>query len=273
MSDCLSAQLGDLIADGATEDDDGILWSVTSIDGWYDSTQVRSATQEREPVGEVITVARENARAIVVNLDAFLPAKQALGALAFTAIATAKRAGRCVYVPELLTVTDPLRATQALVRRTGSIKTAIVGELVVVQAQIPLTAPDARRYAPTGADDSLALVGAATSVGKTLTVGGDVSTPGVYVMKGPATNPKLLSHAWGSPQPFIQWIGTLPDTAHNITVDTAAGTVKHNGVDTVLAAGSVLFELVAGDNLLTYSRTSATTGDAECDVSWADAYD
>lgn len=275
--DTLTARLGSLIIDGATSDGDGLVWSVTAIDGWYDSTQVRSGTQEIEPVGETITVARQNGRAINLKLDCKLDesvASDRLGGLAFSAVETIKAAARCVEIPTLLTVTDPVRATKALVRRVGPVHTAFLGRLVVVQAQVPLLAEDPRRYATAPETDNISITGTNTFEDDTIAVGGTVQTPFTVTMRGPAVNPMFVSHQWGTPstRPFVQWIGTLAASINHVIVDMRTGLITKDGSAAQFGPGSQLFDLVAGNNLLSYRRTSGT-GTATATVDRSAAYD
>lgn len=145
---CPTVRFPTLTADGLTPDGDGILWTVTQLDGWWDTTAVRIAASEVQPVGELITVARENARAIVLGLVASnpLPGIPLGGVLCMTAIDTLHAAIRAVYVPKLMEVIDPVNDYHALVKLVGPIKSAILGESVAVRFQVPLLAEDPLRY-------------------------------------------------------------------------------------------------------------------------------
>lgn len=149
----LSVQLGNLVADGATADDDGHVWTCHAIDGWYDSTAVRVAQSETAPAGEVITLARENARAISLTLTASnpgLPAPEPLGKDGIGAArALLKLNAHIVYVPTLLIVEDTefsAGSLSAYVRRVGAVKDTVLGENIAVMFQLPLLAPDPLRY-------------------------------------------------------------------------------------------------------------------------------
>lgn len=152
---CPSVTLNGLVIDGDTIDGDGMIWNLDSLQGWWDAAPVRLASQEIEPVGEYVTVARENARALVLEATATSPntgeglSLAPLGNLCFTAMESAKTAGRCVYVPVVMTVVDPVHTLHANVRRAGgssAIKSTIVGDLQQVSFQWQLFMPDPRRY-------------------------------------------------------------------------------------------------------------------------------
>jgi len=274
VTDQIAATLGDLVCDGMTEDDNGLRWSVTRLDGWYDTTGVTSAMQQA-PIGAVPTVRQLKERAIVLALDCTLPApSRRLQEFSFNAIETVKRAARCVQIPSLLVVTDPLRTTQARVLRTGPVHTAFLGRLVVVQAQIPLTAPDPRRYSPDVDTDDISLLTTDTSQDGHVVTAGTVGTPFVATLRGPAVNPRLISHSLGTSttRPWFQWIGTLADSTHHLVVDTGSGLVTKDGSLAVLAPGSQMFDAIAGDNLFTYARDGGS-GTALATIDRSDAYD
>lgn len=154
---CLSVQLGDLIIDGDTEDGDGHIWTWTILDGWFDSTAVRVAQQEVPGTGETITLARENARAITLEIIASnpgLPRPPALGLLGVGQVRVqAKAAGHAVFVPKLLIVQDTEFGAghlSAFVRRVGPMKDEVLGDAHAMRFQFPLLAPDPLRYEGTG---------------------------------------------------------------------------------------------------------------------------
>lgn len=147
-----SCTLNGLVIDNTTLDGNGTAWQFISLDGWWDSTPIRVATQETQPAGEVVTVARENGRPLVLTAIAstLTPNTTKLGKTAcFQAIATAKDAGRCVLAPVLLTVVDPIQTLHALVQRNGSsgtLKSQILGESHSLMVTWQLFAPDPNRY-------------------------------------------------------------------------------------------------------------------------------
>lgn len=145
---CLDLVVGSFRADGVTPDGDGICWTVQRLDGWFDSAPVRVEQFEVQPVGEVVTLVRENARALALTLVAHAPplgdlTTVALGALCFTAMDSIDPVFACVHVAESFAVTDASPLTlYAAVRRVGPIQKRIVGELVAVRFLVPLLAED-----------------------------------------------------------------------------------------------------------------------------------
>lgn len=275
---CPAVTLGGKLLDGGP-DADGIVWATQRLDGWWDSTSIRSALLEAQPMGELVTVGRENARALVLQVIAMSPTPNVtpLGEVGiFRASETIKAAARAVYLPALMLVNDPIIAAQAYVRRVGAIKQTIIGQLVAAQFQIPLLAPDPRRYRQTLDDDTFTLAAGVGTVTQNVTTAGDADTPFIAILRGPTTNPKVLSHSLGTPstRPFFQWIGALANSADLLVVDTAAGTVLHNGVDASggLAAGSSMFDLIPGVNSLDVTRT-VTTGISTNTIRRRDAFD
>lgn len=149
---CPPVVLNALTADGATPDGDGIVWTVSELSGWFDTTPATISRQPRLPAGETITAARENARALVLVLLATTatPNASALGDLIYTAMETAKTAVRgALYVATTITVTDPaLGALHAAVRLAdgNNVSMAILGEQHSLKVQFLLLAEDPARY-------------------------------------------------------------------------------------------------------------------------------
>lgn len=148
---CFPVTLSSLVIDGTTLDADGVLWTPKVLLGWFDGAPIDQARQPVLPVGEVITNARERARPIVLEALATSPQQNstALGDDCYRAIERAKLAGRCIYAPVTITVTDPaLGALHASVRRSGdqSLQVTILGALHAVRVQWLLLAQDPRRY-------------------------------------------------------------------------------------------------------------------------------
>lgn len=144
-TDCLSLVINGFTADSDTSPgDNGIVYTVQDIAGWWDSPSMRQETKEVPPKGEVVTVSRVNGRALVVTMTAHsADGTTPLGAvLCWTAIGEVASAFACVYAPATMDVIDPLHDQSAAVRLVGSIKKAILGQSVAVQFQIPLLAPD-----------------------------------------------------------------------------------------------------------------------------------
>lgn len=154
---CLTVQLDSLIMDGATPDGDGHIWTWQTLDGWWDTPPVRVAQQEVAGQGETITLARQNARPIALTVTATnpgVPRPLPLGELGIGQARVAIRtAAHAVWVPKLLIVQDTEFGAghlSAFVRRVGTVKDAVLGELHAAQFQIALLAPDPLRYEGTG---------------------------------------------------------------------------------------------------------------------------
>lgn len=276
---CPPITLGALLIDGVTPDANDTLWTPTRLDGWWDSTQMGSSTQPAQPLGEIITVARDNGRALSLEVTATSsePNSLRLGDVGiFQAIEVMKAAARAVLLPTLLLVNDPVLNAQALVRRVGPVKSTINGALVSVHFLVPLLAPDPRRYRQTQDQDNFVLGNGVATLTQTVTTAGDVPTPFVFVARGPSSNPKIVNHSLGTPatRPFLQWTGGLSSSVDLLVVDMAAGTILHNGVDASsgLVAGSQLFDLLPGANSIEVDRT-ATAGAATFSVQRRDAFD
>lgn len=145
---CIGVAIGSFVADGVTADGDGVVWTVQKLEGWFDSAAVRVEYAEMLPVGQVVTLVRENARAISLQLVAHNAAPDLpLGAaLCFTAMDSIEPPFACVYAPDAFAVTDPLLTLYANVRRVGPIQKRVIGESVAVRFLIPLLAEDPYRY-------------------------------------------------------------------------------------------------------------------------------
>lgn len=151
---CIPIQIADLLVDEVTTDSNGVVYTATVFDGWFDGPPVRIATQEVQPIGEVITVARENARAITLELVATIPpmpvpARKMTDLEIGATTVVIRSVFNCLYVPTLLIVDDVefgAGTLSSLVRRVAPIKRQPVGDHVGVRFQILLSAPDPLRY-------------------------------------------------------------------------------------------------------------------------------
>lgn len=136
---CTIYQLGDLVLDQVTADPDGVYWGVESIEGWWDSPDVRVGLIP-QVVGARIHGVRRQHRSIVLNPFAFLRSG-AIGSLAFDAMKRLTATVEESYNGSIeLTSIDPGGGYQANVRLAGDVQSRIIGELLLVQFQVPLTA-------------------------------------------------------------------------------------------------------------------------------------
>lgn len=143
-SECLTLSVGAFLADGATPDGDGIVYTVEQLDGWFETPPIRSATQEVQPLGEFPTVNRENGRQIDLTILAHVLGGAPLGNVGcFQGKETVKLAFQAVFTPVSMTVTDPNgNATTALVQLRSPTRTALVGQAVAARITLALIAPN-----------------------------------------------------------------------------------------------------------------------------------
>lgn len=274
MVDTIHAILNGLTIDGATPDSDGILWSVKTIDGWYNSIPSTVVLGDAAPVGEVLVDVRLKSRAIVLEAIAFRGTHRQtvpLGDDCFLAIERIQREAAAEFASVLLKVNDPVRALQARVRLTPPLRTSIDGELGVVIANIPLLAPDPRRYSQNATTGIYTLTGTATNTTGNVTNNGTIDAPWSVSISGPAVNPYLRNTSL-SGQPYVRWFGTVP-SGQNLVIDSAAATLLLNGVDVRgnMDPDSRFFGLIPGVNGLQFHRTSGATTSVAT-VTYRDAY-
>lgn len=113
-----------LVADGDTLGLGGAYWSVTKLDGWWDSAPVKAVVTDAQPEGQQIGVVRRKPRAVVVELMAHsLDRQAALGVVCFDAADAIRAQLRyAVQVPFELEVDDgstvvgPLHSGARIVR-------------------------------------------------------------------------------------------------------------------------------------------------------------
>jgi hypothetical protein len=264
--------------DGVTLDADGTLWNYENVAGWWDMTAMTSASSEISPIGSVLTNNRENGRAI--TLTGFAVNKtvgQKLGATAWhKAEQRLKAALAFVTTPGLLQVTDPALALQAYIRRVGPLlcKDSAAsgrGAFDVLSFTVPLLAPDPRRYAQTlTTNTSLTISGSGTSTTQTITNNGDMPSPPVVTIVGPAVNP-FIQNLSLSGSPFVRWAGTLGG-ADTLIFDLGAATVTVNGTaDRGNLNSALWWQLQPGANSIKYGRASGAST-STCSLAYRDAY-
>ena len=252
-----------------TADSDGIIWSWTSLDGWWDSPDVRLETSEFHPDGLSYTVGRHNGRAIVLSGYAAIP--EGSPALWFTAARTLAAACNIVRTAAVLYVDEPI-PTRASVRRSTRYRVRRVGELRGMEFDVPLLAADPRKYSQTlhsNIDASLTGAGLGPDDATIVNAGTDDTWP-TLTIDGPATNPRVRNVTDNSK--YVQWIGTL-GAGDTIVFNLRNRSLELNGVDDIsnLDTGSTWWRLKPGSNTVRYTRTVGG-GDSTCTVEWRDAY-
>lgn len=231
-------------------DSNGVVWEWQELAGWFDTTDLRVASNERNPVGNTITVARRNARQISMTALARMPNSSApLDDLYWKSVRKIHSACDLSSRTGLLKVIEPDVTLQAQVRAAQPIRSRMFGNRHLAQFVIPLTAPDPRRYNFTQTSTAHA-AGTFTVVNN-----GDVNTPPAFSTTGPATNVEVRSHTV-STNPILKWFGSLGG-GDVLVIDTADQTVELNGAD---AKGQLnianWWELAPGNNSVEFFQTS-----------------
>lgn len=276
MTDPLIVNLNGLVMDGQTLDADGTMWRVLEpFDGWWDSPASTITTADVSPIGQTVTVARFEARAVVLNVLARHQVDgQALGALRIMQAMRRLRASiDATLAPVPMKVTDPLQALQSQVRLQTGMKTAIQGDQGAVTFQVPIICPDPRRYAQAQSIVTCPIAGTGTdSGGVIMTNGGDMETAPVVTIYGPAVNPLIQNDSIAG-TPNVKWNATLGG-GDVLVIDMGACTVTRNGSQNMildLDPNSRFWQLQPGANVIHYHRTSGASLSA-CNLAWRDAY-
>lgn len=216
--------LGSFSFDGATPSPTGVLWEWQDLAGWFDTADQR-VDQHENDIGVSLTVDRRNGRPITMTVLAKPTSNGTrLDDLVYSGERALKAAVRpSVDVPVLLKVNEPSVALQAYVRQAGPIRTRMLGARRLVQFQVPLIAPDPRRYAQTATTPSL------TNGTTTVTNNGDMPSPGVFTITGTTANPQIRNTSLTN-QPQVIYGGTLGG-GDTLVIDVAQQTVLLNGSD------------------------------------------
>lgn len=220
----VTVELNNFPFDGTSESPDGVVWEWVSFDGWFDSTDQRFEPHE-VALGSSVTVDRRNGRSM--TLTAFCHALGdgiRLDDLLYAGQKALKAAvSPAVDIPVLLQVNEPDVVLLCYVRQNGPIRSRVWGTRNGCLFQIPLFAPDPRRYAFTVSTVDL------TSGTDTITNAGDLPAPPIFTITGGGTNPQVRNTTIeGSPQ--IVYGGTLGG-GDTLVIDVNAQTVLLNGVD------------------------------------------
>jgi hypothetical protein len=265
----LYATLGGITFDGSTADGDGIIWCAEMIGGWHDGTPIDSSTLPL-PYGDTITAVHERGRALTLTGSAWNSSGGRLGDLWFRAERSLKEAMRFEYLPGLLVVTEPEIALQAYVRRvTDRIRVRRRGKLNVAEFEVPLLAPDPRRYdTDTTTFSDLLIAGTGTTVTDSETTFGDRPTAPTFTIDGPAQDVTIVNNT--ADGRYVRWLGTL-GAGDTMVIDMAARTITINGTAVTPSSDSRFWQLLPGVNSLTYNRTSGAS-DSTAVMTFRDAY-
>ena len=254
----VTVSLNTFAFDGTTQSPSGVVWDWQELSGWFDSGDLRVASGEAGR-GVVLTVDRRIGRPITAT---FLAHSSSPGRKLDDLMYTAQKALKSFVAPAvseaavLLKVNEPDVALQSRVRQVGPIRTKMLGQRAFVQFQVPLLAPDYRRYSQT-------LHSQALTVGSnTVTNAGDLPTPVVLTQTGPATSPSFQNTtAAGDPTLAM----TTAYGAVNLVIATDTETVQINGFNFRSSLTTAQWwNLAPGANTIVVSH--ATT------IEWRDAY-
>lgn len=223
-SDQIGIELGSAIIDEATADSQGNVYMWSKLDGWFDSPQMSLITQQRSGLGLIQTVNDVGGR--VLSLEGAIIAQGgkngALNDSAFQSMAVFKAAIQALFAPTLLVVHEGWSDLQALVWQTGPAHFDIDGsggDLVAVRFQVPLIAPDPRRYAGFTVQNL-------TAGSNVVTNPGDLPTPVILTVVG-AANPTFQNTSITS-EPELLYAGAAGGATVIINTDTED--VEENGV-------------------------------------------
>lgn len=276
----VTVTLNGFLFDSLTPDPDGVLWSWQSLDGWFDTAQVRQESSERQSMGMNVTVSRRNGRPISLTAIA---SSQNTGArlddLLYKAMRRLKANCDLSAGVGLLQVAEPGLGLQAYVRGTGPILSRVFGHRHGVTFQVPLLAADPRRYSSTlTTNATLVLTGSGTVVTQTLANAGDLPTPPVFTIVGPAVNPYVRSNTGvtGLGFPFVQYNGTLAG-GQTLTIDMANLTADVNGTNVIALLTGIgggppdWWQINAGGTSVNLGRASGS-GTCTATAVYRDAY-
>lgn len=272
---CYEANLNGFLLDSATPDADGLIWTVSDIDGWFEGPPTEVATSAGSNEIETVTAARRRKRNMTVKGTAQLPTDTSIDALYFRAQRRLKAATQPLLVPELMIVSEPDGFTaQALVRlaagnpyrfrRRGNLSIA------ALEFEMDVFAPDWRRYSDEHTETVTILAGDDTQ-SETVVNAGDAPSPPVITIDGPAVQPQIQNLSLPG-SPFVRWAGTLSGS-DTLVIDMGQKTAVLNG--TIDARPSLInsmwWQLQPGNNTVKNERQS-TSGVSGASVVYRDAY-
>lgn len=220
--------IGSFVFDGATPDIWSNVFSWSKLDGWFDSPQISLLTQQRAGLGLVQSVNDVGGRVIALSgaITALQPGSggvsRKVGVTGYASMRILKAAVQALFAPIVLTVDERDIELHAAVWQTGPIHFDLDGsggDLVAVRFQIPLIAPDPRRY---NGDTTQAL----TAGHNTVTNAGDLPTPVVVTVTG-ADNPTFQNTSIQG-EPELLYEGAAGNT---VVINTDTESVTESGAE------------------------------------------
>lgn len=254
----VTVSLNTFLFDGTTQSPSGVVWDWQELSGWFDTGDLRVASGEAGR-GVVLTVDRRIGRPITAT---FLAHSSSPGHKLDDLMYSGQRALKAAVAPAvseaavMLKVNEPGLALQSRVRQVGPIRTKMLGQRAMVQFQVPLLAPDYRRYSQT-------LHSQALSVGSnTVTNLGDLPAPVVLTRTGATTDPSW-QNTTAAGSPTLEYTGTFG--AVSLVIGTDVETVLLNGANSRSNLTTAQWwNLAPGANTIVASHASS--------IDWRDAY-
>lgn len=220
----VTATLNNFVFDGTTQSPAGVVWDWQDLSGWFDTGDLRTAIGEAGR-GVILTVDRRVGRPMTATVLAHSSSNgRRLDDLVYTAQKALKSAVAAAVSEAaiLLKVNEPDVALQSKVRQVGPIRCRTLGTRAMVQCQIPLLAPDYRRYSQTLHSQALA-VGS-----NSVTNAGDLPTPVIITRTGATTNPSF-QNTTAAGSPTLAFTGSFG--AVSLVIDTDQETVQVNNIN------------------------------------------
>lgn len=261
MSDQISIELGSAVFDETTPDEFDNVYSWSKFDGWFDSPQITLGTQQRSGLGLVQSVADVGGR--VMSLEGAITAFQsnpkrptAIGTNGYQSMALLKAAVQALFAPTNLIVHEGWNDLHAVVWQTGPMHFDLDGsggDLVAVRFQIPLIAPDPRRYNGTTVQNLF-------SGSNTVNNPGDLPTPVILTVTG-VDNPEFQNTSIeGDPELLYEGAGTDTVVINTDTESVTQAGVEHRSKLIV----AQWWQLLPGDNTIEVSD--------DCTITYSAAY-
>lgn len=236
MTTCVVVQVGGLVLDGNV-DGNGNRWDWTDLPGWEGPDVAQDLLQRTGASGLVMGSSLYRGRALVVRGTVECSTKE-VGY--FAALNQLSGATDLVEEsPGVLTVGEPA-PKQVTVWRSGTPRWRNVGGMLGAIFEVPLIAPDFRKYGTT----------LHTVAGGAVTNAGNKRATPIIEVSGPSTNPRVTSAT--DDGKFVQ-VNVSLGGGEFLTLDMdamAAYTNLAGDVAGSIAAGSRWFDLLPGVNAL-----------------------